>query len=348
MDKDRASRGGTGAASLRLVPSRPPAASQPIRGAKDTAQSATGRLPAAGAAGPHCFLVVAARELERAAALHLLPCRTDPLLQPDPRQVTHLLEAPGTAPAMVNTPTKGEGGSHRLASRPQDRHGVPKQLVSGPASHRCMSCSLELRLLLRQRGSRAPTAPWGRVGPEPSQREPGTPEHAQGLTAALSWDGLDPHLSPAPTFRCAGGGPTRPSQQAPTPSPGLLAKSPCQRPGPQSFWSCLGTQLTPCRPDQWHRPPGGVGAYSTTQSAAGTVVRLGRRVSGTEVYLRGVLTVGPGPLMLPAPPQGRTEGGLGRKLVSPTPCLWSFYLKKNKYVFWAGITDNCYYNQCRL
>lgn len=202
--------------------------------------------------------------------------------------------------------------------------------MSGPASHRCMSCSLELRLLLRQRGSRAPTAPWGRVGPEPSQREPGTPEHAQGLTAALSWDGLDPHLSPAPTFRCAGGGPTRPSQQAPTPSPGLLAKSPCQRPGPQSFWSCLGTQLTPCRPDQWHRPPGGVGAYSTTQSAAGTVVRLGRRVSGTEVYLRGVLTVGPGPLMLPAPPQGRTEGGLGRKLVSPTPCLWCFHLEKNR------------------
>ena len=53
-------------------------------------------------------------------------------------------------------------------------------------------------------------------------------------------------------------------------------------------------------------------------------------VSGTEVHLQGVLIVGPCPFTLLMPPQGCTEGGIGWKLVSPTPCLWCFHLEKNR------------------
>lgn len=102
--------------------------------------------------------------------------------------------------------------------------------------------------------------------------------------------------------------------QAPTPSPRpvSMALSLCQRPGAGrgngKGWRkrpelpVPGNQLTRCRPGQQHWPSGGA-AYlvgTTTAlllgppvSAGVAAVRLGRKVSGTEVYFQREMTVGP-------------------------------------------------------
>ena len=79
------------------------------------------------------------------------------------------------------------------------------------------------------------------------------------------------------------------------------------------------------------RPPGGSHRYTPGQgliSAAPAATQSGRKISGTEVYFHGDLTVGPHPHSPPCThPQGLTRGKKWQ-LVSLTPLLCSFYLKK--------------------
>lgn len=67
-------------------------------------------------------------------------------------------------------------------------------------------------------------------------------------------------------------------------------------------------------------------------SAGVAAVRLGRKVSGTEVYFQREMTVGP-PSTLTHPAYTHKDSLKEErkwKLVSLTPLLCSFYLKKNK------------------